>query len=257
MVISKEFIECLYRAIVKITKTHPQEPKELPIIPEAKEDGTPLSEEEKHAIEKQIEEIKHENESTLKENEELAQLQSKIKIEYRNHSFEENQEVALVKLLNFREPPKAVPVAATEAMKKLTDKKLAEVSKDEIDLDDSRRESNKSMEKDEGTFEEVPPKIILVNPNLGDDQRITIIHSEAQMGLRKLLIEVAKKHFKELEKLDANSVFSHPKNKSELLEQRFVEHTSSKPKPLPVPVFDFENTSPPAPEDPEANHHTE
>lgn len=248
MVISKEFIECLYRAIVKITKTKPRELIELPTIPEAKEDGTPLTEEEKQAIEKQIEETKQQNKIIEKENEELAQLQNKIKIEYRNHNFDDSRECALVKLSNFREKAPPAP-AANESPKKGADKQ-ADVSREE-DLDDSRRESMKSMEKEEGTFEDIPPKVMLINPHLSDGQRIIVLHTEAHMALRKMLIENAKKHFKELEKLEVNSVFSHPKNKSELLEEKFTEHTTTKPSPLPVPVFSFQNNTPPPPvEDP-------
>jgi hypothetical protein len=72
------------------------------------------------------------------------------------------------------------------------------------------------------------------------------------MGLRKLLIETAKKHFKELEKLDVNSVFSHPKNKSELLEERFLNHIKKSllfDKSKPVPLFEFQNNTPPNPEE--------
>jgi hypothetical protein len=251
MVISKEFIECLYRAIVKITKTQPEVAKELPTVPEAKDDSTPPTEEEKAAIEKQIEEVKAQNEAIEKANEELAQLQSRIRIEYRDYNYDESSECALVKLLNFREAPKEVSALnGAESTKKVSEKP-AEISKDEIDLDDSRRESMKSIDRDDGTFEDVPQKIILVNPTLSDGSRIIVVHSEAQMGFRKMLIENAKKHFKELGKLDVNSVFSHPKNKSELLEEKFIEHTTNKTSPLPVPVFDFQNNTPPAPEEPE------
>mmetsp|Transcript_16549 Transcript_16549/g.19141 ORF Transcript_16549/g.19141 Transcript_16549/m.19141 type:complete len:134 (+) Transcript_16549:1938-2339(+) len=121
------------------------------------------------------------------------------------------------------------------------------MSKDEGDLDESRRESIKSNDKEDGTFEDVPPKVILLNPHLQDD-RVIIFHSEAQMGLRKLLIETAKKHFKELEKLDLNSVYSHPKNKSELLEEKFIEHAKKSfiyDKTKPVPMFEFQNNAPP------------
>ena len=248
MVISKEFIEWLYRAIVKIIRTKPEEIIEPPIIPEANEDGTPLSEEDKQNLQKQIEEIKVQNENILKKNEDLNRFKAKIRVEYRNHNFADNNECALIKLLNFREPPKAAipPPLGNESNKKITDKSL-EISKDEIDLDDSRRESIKSGERDEGTFEDVPPKIILCHPYFADGSRVIIVHSEAQIGLRKMLIENAKKHFKELEKLDLNSVFSHPKNKSELLEEKFIEHVKKNlqfDKTKPVPVFDFQNNVP-------------
>jgi hypothetical protein len=92
MVIAKEFIECLYRAIVKITRTKPVEESELPTLPETKEDETEFTEEEKLEHEKKVEEVKTKNDQIKKENDELANLQSKIKIEFRNHNFEESNE---------------------------------------------------------------------------------------------------------------------------------------------------------------------
>lgn len=253
MVIAKEFIECLYRAIVKITRKQPQEPVEVPEAPEPKEEGAEITEEEKANFDKSVEEAKTKNEQIHKENEELAQMQSKIKIEFRSHNFEDNNECALIKLKNYREPPKEQPAQAAEAQKKQSEK-LADVSKDESNLDESRIESVKSNEKEDGTFDDVPPKIILANPHLSDDTNAIIVHTEAQMGLRKLLIETAKKHFKELEKLDVNSVFTHPKNKSEVLEERFIAHAKSNiqfDKSKPVPVFEFQNNTPPNPDEEE------
>lgn len=251
MVIAREFIECLYRAIVKTTRTKPKDSVAAPTMPEPKEDGAEITEEEKQEYEKQVAEVTAKNEIIHKENEVLAQLQSKIRIEYRDHKFEESNECALIKLKNFREPPKEVPVHPSNESPKKADKSQ-DISKDESNLDDSRLESNKSQEKEEGTFEDVPPKIIMANPALDDGNNVIILHTEAQMGLRKLLIETAKKHFKELEKLDVNSVFSHPRNKSELLEDRFIEHaekTFQFEKSKKVPVFEFQNNTPPAPEE--------
>lgn len=205
-------------------------------------------------MQKQIEDVKHQNEAIQKKNEELNRFKAKIRVEYRNYNFTDNNECALIKLLNYREPPKAAlpPVVGNESNKKVTDKSL-EVSKEEIDLDDSRRESIRSGEREEGTFEDVPPKIILCHPYFADGNRVIVVHSEAQIGLRKLLIETAKKHFKELEnKLDLNSIFSHPKNKSELLEEKFIEHVKKNlqyDKTKPVPVFEFQNNAPGAQEE--------
>ena len=254
MVIAKEFIECLYRAIVKITRTKPVEESELPTLPETKEDETEFTEEEKLEHEKKVEEVKTKNDQIKKENDELANLQSKIKIEFRNHNFEESNEWALVKLSNYREPPKETQINQSLDSQKKNADKGQDVSRDDGNLDDSKVDSYKSNEKEDGTFEEVPPKIILVNPNIGEDSNLIIIHNEAHMGLRRLLIETAKKHFKELEKLDANSVFSHPKNKSEILEERFLEHVKKNflyDKSKPVPVFQFQNNSPPNPDEEE------
>ena len=42
--------------------------------------------------------------------------------------------------------------------------------------------------------------------------------------MRKLVIEVAKKHFKELEKLNLNAVLAHTAQKSKQLDERFEDH---------------------------------
>lgn len=94
----------------------------------------------------------------------------------------------------------------------------------------------------------------MLNPRVADDMKVIIVHNEAHMALRKMLIELAKKQFKELEKLDINSVFSHPKNKSELLEEKFIEHSKKNllfDKSKPVPVFEFQNNTPPQPNEEE------
>lgn len=92
MVIAREYIAELYKAIVKITRTQPKEAIEPPVIPENQEDGTPIPEEEKQALEKEIEEVKVKNETIEKENQELMLLQSKVKIEYRDHDFDDSNE---------------------------------------------------------------------------------------------------------------------------------------------------------------------
>ena len=42
--------------------------------------------------------------------------------------------------------------------------------------------------------------------------------------MRKLIIDVAKRHFKELEKLNLNAVLAHTAQKSKQLEERFEDH---------------------------------
>lgn len=176
-------------------------------------------------------------------------MKSKIKIEYRDHNYKESNECALIKLSNYREAPKE-PVQPDHQKK--PSERLLDTSTNQDNLDDSKIESVKSQEKEDGTFEDIPPKVILVSPDLGEDQRAIIVHTEAQMALRKLLIDTAKKHIKELEKLDANSVFTHAKNKSEFLENRFMEHAKKNflfENSKPVPVFDFQNNTPSSPEE--------
>jgi hypothetical protein len=85
-----------------------------------KETGEENTEEEKKAIEKLAEEATAKNSETEKENEELEKIQSKVKIEARNHDYENNNECAVVRLRNFREPK------AEEASKGLTITDVAE-----------------------------------------------------------------------------------------------------------------------------------
>ena len=64
-----------------------------------------------------------------------------------------------------------------------------------------------------GTFdnfaiEDIPSKIILVDPSTTNCNLI-VYHSEAQYALRKVIIDVVKKHFKELDKLHVNSVLGY------------------------------------------------
>lgn len=47
---------------------------------------------------------------------------------------------------------------------------------------------------------------------------------EAQYAVRKLIIECAKKHFKELERLNLNAVLAHTAQKSKQLDERFEDH---------------------------------
>ena len=42
--------------------------------------------------------------------------------------------------------------------------------------------------------------------------------------MRKLVIDVAKRHFKELEKLNMNAVLAHTAQKSKQLDERFEDH---------------------------------
>ena len=47
---------------------------------------------------------------------------------------------------------------------------------------------------------------------------------EAQFNLRRLIIDVAKRHFKELEKLNMNAVLGHTAQKTKQLDERFEDH---------------------------------
>ena len=73
--------------------------------------------------------------------------------------------------------------------------------------------------------DEIPTKIIMFDPNQKDqDIQMIMYHAEAQYAVRKMIIECAKKHFKELEKLNLNAVLAHTAQKSRQLDERFEDH---------------------------------
>jgi hypothetical protein len=51
-----------------------------------------------------------------------------------------------------------------------------------------------------------------------------INHLEAQYAARKLIIDVARRHFKELDKLNMNAVIAHTAQKTKQLDERFEDH---------------------------------
>jgi hypothetical protein len=73
-------------------------------------------------------------------------------------------------------------------------------------------------------IEEIPTRMILVDQKTSDDTHLIAYHTEAQYTLRKLIIDVAKRHFKELDKINMNAVLGHTAQKSRQLEERFEEN---------------------------------
>ena len=61
LVISKEFIETLYRVIIKINRTKHKQIDQVPEIPGPDAEGNEIPEEEKQALVKKIEEITKHN----------------------------------------------------------------------------------------------------------------------------------------------------------------------------------------------------
>lgn len=66
-------------------------------------------------------------------------------------------------------------------------------------------------------------KVIIVDPRATEDTHLIVYHSEAQYHLRKMIIDIAKKHFKELDKLNLNALLGHTAQKTKQLEERFEE----------------------------------
>jgi hypothetical protein len=62
-----------------------------------------------------------------------------------------------------------------------------------------------------------------VDPRSAEDTHLIVYHSEAQYHLRKIIIDVAKRHFKELEKVNLNALLGHTAQKTRQLEERMEE----------------------------------
>ena len=74
LVINRDFIEALYRTIVKIASKRHATIEELPAEPTPAEEGQEVTEEEKKEWEKRCEEIKVQNAENEKTNEEIAKF---------------------------------------------------------------------------------------------------------------------------------------------------------------------------------------
>ena len=64
------------------------------------------------------------------------------------------------------------------------------------------------IEEEAFNFDKIPLKIPRVKPHNADGISLVAFHSEAPYSIRKILLEHAKKHIKELEKAEANFVTS-------------------------------------------------
>jgi len=57
--------------------------------------------------------------------------------------------------------------------------------------------------------------MIMIDPATQDQEtRLIVYHAEAQYAVRRLIIDIARRHFKELEKLNMNAVLGHTAQKS-------------------------------------------
>ncbi len=111
LVISKDFINTMYRAIIKIARTPLKQSVPVPEVPGPDENGNEPSEDEKQRVQKDIEATNLTNADIEKVNEELQKIQAKVKIGYRPHPEPSSrEEVALMRLNNYREPkPEEAP----------------------------------------------------------------------------------------------------------------------------------------------------
>ena len=104
LVISKDFIETLYRVIVKVVRTKHKPIHPLPEMPLPDAEGNEPSEEERAQVQKRIEEVTKQNAESDKFNEEVAKFQSKIKVSYRAAmDSAARNDCALMRVNNYRE----------------------------------------------------------------------------------------------------------------------------------------------------------
>lgn len=104
LVISKEFIETLYRVIIKIARTKLKPLHTLPEMPQADAEGNEPSEEARALAQRQIDEVARLNADIEKHNEEVSKIQSKVRIAFRPmQDVVGRGECALMRVNNFRE----------------------------------------------------------------------------------------------------------------------------------------------------------
>jgi ABC-type Fe3+ transport system substrate-binding protein len=104
LVISKEFIETLYKVIIKIARTKLKPLHQVPEMPQPDAEGNEPSEEEKAAIQKQIDDITKVNAEIEKFNDEVNKIQQKVKIQFRAMQDVINRgECALMRVNNYRD----------------------------------------------------------------------------------------------------------------------------------------------------------
>jgi hypothetical protein len=105
LVISKEYIEVLYRVIIKAARTKLKPLIPVPEMPGPDAEGNEPTDEAKDVATKQINEVMKNNAELEKFNEDVVKFQSKVKIAYRpqNESTGRN-EVGMMRVSNWREP---------------------------------------------------------------------------------------------------------------------------------------------------------
>lgn len=187
-------------------------------MPEQDDEGNELSDEKRDEIQQRIDEITEENTKAIEFNNNLAKIKAKVKIVYQEMPVHKD-EVALIRLNNYRE------MKPDESTFLGTSMDAGQTSADQTKNNESINQSKAEEESFENfAIEDMPPKMIVVPSQNPDNINLIVYHSEAQYALRKIMIEVAKKNFKELEKVGLNPVLAHTHQKSKLLDERFEEH---------------------------------
>lgn len=234
--ISKELIDVFYTAIVEIAKYEEKQPEDLPELkqPEVVEGEEPkeATEEEKTAHEKEVSAAKSRNLHVEEQNENMKQLKEKVKVDFREVDYKENNECCVVKIENYRDPP-----VEGEGEDEKNDSKFSK-SKLSSKHDDTAEAEQKP------SFDDFSPRVLTPLQRNSEVDTI-LLHTEAQFELWKVILELAKKNFPELEKLALNdTIFGALFDKSNKLEQEFVDHLVANLKfdeAKILPVFEFAN----------------
>ena len=203
LVLNPDVIEVLYRAICSIAMAEPTPLLEVPVIPEDADDD------KKDEMNEQIEETKKKNEEIEKQNAKKLRLKNKVSIQNcSDREFDEDNEKALLKLNNYRDAAAEAAILSSRTGNSGPDGAPAESQEEAFN------------------FEKLPLKIPKVKPNMPDGIQLAAYHSEAPYNVRKVLLEHAKKCFKEVEKSEANfvsSIINHSAQRTKMLEERFEE----------------------------------
>ena len=226
LVISNEFVDIIYAVIAKIVKTLPKEQVPVPEMPGPDADGNEPSDDDRAAAQKKIEEATKMNQDIDRFNEDLQKLQSKVKVVIRPNQTEIT-EVGLMRLHNQRDQQlneSSINASQDQIRPSLGGEQKASARDGSVSPDGNNPGDTSIISLENFSLEDLPLKAILVDPKATEDTHLIVYHSEAQYHLRKIIIDVAKRHFKELDKLNLNAVLGHTAQKTRQMEERFEEH---------------------------------
>lgn len=177
LVLVQDVIDTLFSTIYKIATKKPIDLQEVPEAPAEGEEGD---------FEDKVAEIKETNANAEAENAKFAKIQTKIQIKVRlEDDYREESEKALVKLNNWRETM------------------INEAGQVVVAGIETPVEGQDPVEADEFNIEKIPTKILITSTKIGESGNVVaLFHPEAAYSVRKVLMEAARRTFKELEKAE-------------------------------------------------------
>lgn len=198
LVLVQDVVDVIFSTICKIAT---RKPLALLEVPEAPAEG------EEADFDDKVAEIKEANANAEAENAKYAKIQTKILINVRQEEdYNEENEKALVKLNNWRD------TSANESA-------VLSARADSQGLDGIDAEAADQFDPDK-----IPPKILVTKPQISDTgEVVAMYHPEAAYQVRRVLMEAARKTFKELEKAEIAQLLLHSNQRSTMLENKFEE----------------------------------